>query len=79
MLEAMDEELRAHRQDLVAMVAAVSDLVASKTEGGKLGKDDLVRALEDGVLVRGVDVLATLTQRHRQRGFFLGFGRGQRR
>ena len=73
MLEAMDEELRAHPQDLVAMVAAVSDVTAARTTGAKLGKDDLVEALRGGVFERGVDVLTTLTQRHRGRGFFLGF------
>ena len=74
MLEAMDEELRARPQDLVAMVAAVADVVATHTEGDKLDKNDLVEALKHGVLVRGVDVLATLTARHGARGFFLAFG-----
>jgi phosphopantothenoylcysteine decarboxylase/phosphopantothenate--cysteine ligase len=74
MLEAMDEELRAQPQDLVAMVAAVADVTASKTVGDKLDKKDLVEALRHGVLVRGVDVLSTLTARHGGRAFFLAFG-----
>ncbi len=74
MLEAMDEELRAHPQDLVAMVAAVADVVATRTQDDKLDKNDLVEALKDGVMVRGVDVLSTLTARHGARGFFLAFG-----
>jgi phosphopantothenoylcysteine decarboxylase/phosphopantothenate--cysteine ligase len=56
------------------MVAAVADVVATHTEGDKLDKNDLVEALKHGVLVRGVDVLATLTARHGARGFFLAFG-----
>lgn len=74
MLEAMDDVLRAGSCDLVAMVAAVSDLVSSKPTDQKLAKDDMVDALAAGVLVEGVDVLATLTERYGSSSYFLGFG-----
>ncbi len=74
MLDAMDEVLRATPQHLVAMVAAVSDLVSSRPADQKMPKDDIAKALAEGVLVEGVDVLATLTERHAERSYFLGFG-----
>ena len=73
MLEAMDEVLRARPQDLVAMVAAVADLAPAGDISQKLPKDDLERALKQGALVKGVDVLATLVQRHGDHSWFLGF------
>ncbi len=74
MLEAMDEVLRGAPQDLVAMVAAVSDLVSSRPAGEKMPKDDVVDALSEGAFVEGVDVLTTLTERYAAGSFFLGFG-----
>lgn len=73
MLAAMDEALSRHAGQLVAMVAAVADLAALPPQTGKLGKDDLIGALGSLPWRRGVDVLATLTQRHGARNYFLGF------
>lgn len=72
LLAAMDRELATHPESLVAMVAAVADLVPSTSHAGKLDKDQLVDALAGMRWQRGVDVLATLRQRH-ARAFFLGF------
>lgn len=74
MLAAMDAELSEGDVDLVAMVAAVSDLVSSQPSSHKLPKDDMTKALAGGLLVEGVDVLTTLTSRHAKRTHFLGFG-----
>ncbi len=74
MLQAMDAELTDGGIDLVAMVAAVSDLVSSQPSSKKLPKEDMTKALAAGVLVEGIDVLATLTARHAERTYFLGFG-----
>jgi len=75
MLATMDAALEESPVDLVAMVAAVSDLVSSKPSNEKLPKDAVTEALASGVLVEGVDVLATLTGRHRDSStHFLGFG-----
>lgn len=74
MLEAMDEVLRASPQDLVAMVAAVSDF-ATRPRSDKVPKQELVQALQEGgAFAQGVDVLATLVARHHDRAVFLGFG-----
>ncbi len=75
MLEAMDLELSKGDVDLVAMVAAVSDLRASRPSLEKLPKDSVTAALSEGLLVEGVDVLATLAGKHRHTAtHFLGFG-----
>ncbi|MGH1341229.1 MAG: bifunctional phosphopantothenoylcysteine decarboxylase/phosphopantothenate--cysteine ligase CoaBC [Nannocystales bacterium] len=74
MLSAMEAELSDGTVDLVAMVAAVSDLVSSQPASQKLPKEDMTKALAAGLLVEGVDVLATLTARHAERTHFLGFG-----
>lgn len=74
MLEAMDAELSDSAHDLVAMVAAVADLRPKSPHGGKLDKQALVEAMASGAWEQGVDVLATLTARHSERAFFLGFG-----
>ncbi|MCA9710041.1 MAG: phosphopantothenoylcysteine decarboxylase, partial [Myxococcales bacterium] len=74
LLAAMDDRLRAAPVELVAMVAAVADLTPRQTRAGKLDKADLPQAMEAGAWVEGVDVLATLCQRHGARAFFLGFG-----
>lgn len=75
MLEAMDLELSKGDVDLVAMVAAVSDLRSSRPSLKKLPKNSVTAALSEGLLVEGVDVLATLAEKHRQAAtHFLGFG-----
>ncbi len=72
MLEVMDAQLNAGTVDLVAMVAAVSDLVSPRPVDQKLPKDEIGPAL--GAMIEGVDVLATLCQRHGKHTYFLGFG-----
>lgn len=75
MLEAMDLELARGDVDLVAMVAAVSDLRSSRPSLKKLPKNSVTAALSEGLLVEGVDVLATLAAKYRQaHTHFLGFG-----
>jgi phosphopantothenoylcysteine decarboxylase/phosphopantothenate--cysteine ligase len=73
LLDAMDQVLRSGPCDLVAMVAAVADLVPRRASPGKLDKAALLSALEPGAWALGVDVLATLVQRFGDRSFFLGF------
>lgn len=75
MLEAMDLELGERDVDLVAMVAAVSDVRASRPSPNKLPKASMTAALAEGLLVEGVDVLATLAAKYRPSStHFLGFG-----
>ncbi|MEM6992084.1 MAG: bifunctional phosphopantothenoylcysteine decarboxylase/phosphopantothenate--cysteine ligase CoaBC [Myxococcota bacterium] len=74
MLDAMDATLRDQGCDWVAMVAAVSDLEATRPSSDKLPKDQLEAMLAGGAWKRGVDVLATLTERHGSQCRFLGFG-----
>lgn len=74
MLAQMDAVLSATSIDLVAMVAAVSDLTAKSPQPGKLTKDALLQQLDAGAWAQGVDVLATLVQRHGGQTTFLGFG-----
>jgi phosphopantothenoylcysteine decarboxylase/phosphopantothenate--cysteine ligase len=74
MLAAMDQVLRNGPCELVAMVAAVADLASRRPSTGKLEKAALLSALEPGAWSLGVDVLATLVERHGDRSFFLGFG-----
>jgi len=75
MLEAIDLELSGGAVDLVAMVAAVSDLRSSRPSAEKMSKDVVAQSLASGLLVEGVDVLATLADRYRGSGtHFLGFG-----
>jgi len=74
MLAVMDAVLVEHPQDLVAMVAAVSDLVAAVPSPDKLPKAELETMLASSPWRQGVDVLATLVGRHRDHAYFLGFG-----
>ncbi|MEX1368533.1 MAG: bifunctional phosphopantothenoylcysteine decarboxylase/phosphopantothenate--cysteine ligase CoaBC [Nannocystaceae bacterium] len=74
MLDAMSDALQARPFALVAMVAAVADLVPRQPATGKLDKQALIAAMSADSWVQGVDVLATLTERHRGRATFLGFG-----
>lgn len=71
LLAAMHDALVLAPESLVAMVAAVADL-ASLPRAAKLDKDELVAAMSGLRWQRGVDVLATLRERHAQ-AFFLGF------
>ena len=74
MLQAMDAVLAQHPQDLVAMVAAVSDLHVVAPATDKLPKLALQAMLSGGAWTQGVDVLATLVARYGADTLFLGFG-----
>jgi phosphopantothenoylcysteine decarboxylase / phosphopantothenate---cysteine ligase len=74
MLSAMEGVLTSAPVDLVAMVAAVSDLTARRSSAAKLPKDDLLAALGPNAWAASVDVLRTLVERHHAHAFFLGFG-----
>ena len=74
MLSAMDAVLARAPVDLVAMVAAVSDVASARPSTAKLPKQDLFVALGAHAWAPAVDVLRTLVERHHQRAYFLGFG-----
>ncbi len=73
MRDALDAELRAGPCDLVAMVAAVADLVPAERSPGKLPKDGLLEAVAGARWARAPDVLAGLCRAHGGRSYFLGF------
>jgi phosphopantothenoylcysteine decarboxylase/phosphopantothenate--cysteine ligase len=73
MLTALDAELSTGGYDLLAMVAAVADVVPTRSSAGKLAKDALVRTLGELDWQTAVDVLGTLTRRHAGTCMFLGF------
>lgn len=73
MLQAMSSELEAAPWDLVAMVAAVADVAMADPEAAKLGKSEVLDRLGRASWSSTVDVLATLTQRHADRAYYLGF------
>jgi phosphopantothenoylcysteine decarboxylase/phosphopantothenate--cysteine ligase len=73
MLAVMEEELASGPYTLVAMTAAVADLVPARRADAKLPKGDLLPAMEGLSWNRAVDVLETLTSRHGRSVFFLGF------
>jgi len=73
MLVELDRELAATPHDLVAMVAAVSDVAPRSARADKLDKHALLDVLADRPWVEGIDVLATLTSRHAEHSRFLGF------
>jgi phosphopantothenoylcysteine decarboxylase/phosphopantothenate--cysteine ligase len=73
MFEAMDAELREHAYDLVAMVAAVADLIPTDQTDHKLSKADALGRLESIKWKQEVDILATLVDRYRSKTRFLGF------
>ncbi|PRQ07054.1 bifunctional phosphopantothenoylcysteine decarboxylase/phosphopantothenate--cysteine ligase CoaBC [Enhygromyxa salina] len=73
MLDACERELAGEDIDLVAMVAAVADLVPAEPSPGKLDKDRVLASLSDMRWRAEVDILATLAARHRPRTRFLGF------
>lgn len=73
MLRAMDGELERGGYDLVAMVAAVADVVPNDVSQAKLGKRDLLGRLDGLSWSPAIDILATLTKRHADDCTFLGF------
>jgi phosphopantothenoylcysteine decarboxylase/phosphopantothenate--cysteine ligase len=73
MLAAMDRVLSTERVDLVAMVAAVADLIPDRPSETKLAKDDMVDSIGQMKWRNEVDVLATLVEAHGSSTSFLGF------
>jgi phosphopantothenoylcysteine decarboxylase/phosphopantothenate--cysteine ligase len=73
MLAACEQQFDAGRIDLVAMVAAVADLIPVEPASGKVPKEQV---LDEFAAIRWrteVDILATLVERHTSTKF-LGFG-----
>jgi phosphopantothenoylcysteine decarboxylase / phosphopantothenate---cysteine ligase len=73
MLEACERELGAGEVDLVAMVAAVADLIPAEPARAKVSKDEVLAAFATMGWRSEVDILATLVERHGARTKFLGF------
>jgi phosphopantothenoylcysteine decarboxylase / phosphopantothenate---cysteine ligase len=72
MLVACERKLEATRIDLVAMVAAVADLIPVEPAGGKLPKEQALDAFAAMRWRTEVDILASLVARHPSTKF-LGF------
>jgi phosphopantothenoylcysteine decarboxylase/phosphopantothenate--cysteine ligase len=73
MLAACEQRFEAGRVDLVAMVAAVADLVPVEPAAGKLPKEQVLDAFAAMRWRTEIDLLATLVLRHPSTKF-LGFG-----
>src|SRR5690606_15894554 len=73
MLTACERELESGSIDLVAMVAAVADLIPAEPARGKVAKEQVLAAFSTMQWRSEVDILATLVERHGQRTKFLGF------
>lgn len=73
MLDVCEGELAGEDIDLVAMVAAVADLVPAEPSTAKLAKHRVLESFSSMTWRSEVDILATLAARHRPRTRFLGF------
>jgi len=76
MLDACEAELEQGTVDLVAMVAAVADLIPAEPAPGKVAKHEVLTAFATMQWRSEVDILATLVQRYGAssgRARFLGF------
>jgi phosphopantothenoylcysteine decarboxylase/phosphopantothenate--cysteine ligase len=73
MLAACEQQFEAGRIDLVAMVAAVADLIPVEPALGKLPKEQVLDSFAAIRWRTEVDILATLVERHPSTKF-LGFG-----
>jgi phosphopantothenoylcysteine decarboxylase/phosphopantothenate--cysteine ligase len=73
MLAACEQQFEAGRIDLVAMVAAVADLIPAEPARGKLPKEQVLDSFAAIRWRTEVDILATLVERHPSTKF-LGFG-----
>lgn len=73
MLEACEHELDHGDVDLVAMVAAVADLVPAAPARAKVGKDEVLAAFSTMAWRSEVDILAHLVGRYGAQTKFLGF------
>jgi phosphopantothenoylcysteine decarboxylase/phosphopantothenate--cysteine ligase len=73
MLRAMSGELERGGYDLVAMVAAVADVVPEEVSDTKIEKPELLRRLDGLSWGLAADILATLTRKRASDCIFLGF------
>jgi phosphopantothenoylcysteine decarboxylase/phosphopantothenate--cysteine ligase len=73
MLRAMEAELEPGGYDLVAMVAAVADVVPGAVSQSKIEKPELLGRLDGLSWSLATDVLSTLTINHTDNCIFLGF------
>jgi phosphopantothenoylcysteine decarboxylase/phosphopantothenate--cysteine ligase len=73
MLDACERELSEGDVDLLAMVAAVADLLPATPATRKVAKEQVVASFSSMQWRSEVDILATLVQRHGERTNFLGF------
>lgn len=75
MLAACEAELASGGVDLLAMVAAVADLLPAAPAQGKVPKEEVLDRLAGGMQWRSeIDILATLAREHGTRTRMLGFG-----
>ncbi|MEE9382189.1 MAG: bifunctional phosphopantothenoylcysteine decarboxylase/phosphopantothenate--cysteine ligase CoaBC [Nannocystaceae bacterium] len=73
MLTALEDALAGSEVDLMAMVAAVSDLRVAHPSDQKLPKETFLTTISDVQWEAEVDLVATLARRHRPRTRFLAF------
>lgn len=73
MLAACEQQFEAGRIDLVAMVAAVADLIPVEPASGKVPKEQVLDSFAAIRWRTEIDILATLVERHPATKF-LGFG-----
>ncbi len=74
MLAACEAEFERGPIDVLAMVAAVADLLPAQPAPAKLVKDELLTKLATMAWTHEVDILATLVERHGKSTRMLGFG-----
>jgi phosphopantothenoylcysteine decarboxylase/phosphopantothenate--cysteine ligase len=74
MLAACEAEFARGPLDVLAMVAAVADLIPAQPAADKLAKEQVVARMATMAWTSEVDILATLAARHRDRTRMLGFG-----
>lgn len=74
MLDACETEFERGKVDVLAMVAAVADLIPAHPAAEKLAKEAVLERMPTMAWASEVDILATLAARHRDRTRMLGFG-----
>lgn len=74
MLAACEAEFARSPIDVLAMVAAVADLIPAQPAADKLAKEQVVARMATMAWTSEIDILATLAARHGDRTRMLGFG-----
>jgi phosphopantothenoylcysteine decarboxylase/phosphopantothenate--cysteine ligase len=74
MLDACEAEFARGPIDVLAMVAAVADLIPAQPTAEKLAKEQVLQRMTTMTWTSEVDILATLAARHGDRTRMLGFG-----